>query len=168
MKILGIDPGTAITGYGIIRKPKTKRGKIETIEFGCINTTPDYSPQDRLKILHNELNQIIKKHQPEVMVVESLFFFKNLKTVMPVSQARGVILLSAAKGKIPVFEFSPPQIKKIIADHGRADKKDVQKRVQSLLELAELPKQDDAADALGVALCYLFEHEGILPNTKIT
>ena len=156
MIIAGIDPGTATTGFAII--DKTKKG-IKVIDYGCILTTPDLCPGDRLKIINNELNKLIKKYQPQVMAVENLFFFKNLKTVMPVSQAKGVILLTAAKKKIPVYEFTPLQMKMAITGYGRAEKKQVQKMIQTMLNLEEKPKdknkrKDDATDALGIALCY--------------
>ena len=157
MIILGIDPGTATTGFGIIKKIKNK--KAEVIDYGCILTTPDMSTGDRLKMISNELNKLIKFHQPKVMAVESLFFFKNLKTAMPVSQAKGVILLTAAKKRIPVYEFSPLQVKMAITGYGRAEKKQVQRMIQTMLSLEEKPKdknkrKDDATDALGIALCY--------------
>ena len=155
MIILGVDPGIATTGFGII--DKTKRG-IKVIDYGCIITTPDLCPGDRLKIINNELDKLIKKHKPEIMSVESLYFFKNLKTAMPVSQAKGVILLTAAKKKIPVYEFTPLQVKMAVVGYGRAEKKQVQKMIQALFNLEEKPKdknkrKDDATDALGVALC---------------
>jgi len=157
MIILGIDPGIATVGFGIIKKVKDK--KAEVIDYGCIITTPDLCPGDRLKIINNELSKLIKKHQPKIMVVEKLFFFKNLKTAMPVSQAKGVILLTAAKKKIPVYEFTPLQMKMAITGYGKAEKKQVQKMIQTILNLEEKPKdinkrKDDATDALGIALCY--------------
>jgi len=159
MIILGIDPGTATTGFGIINKTKDK---VKVIDYGCILTTPDLNPGDRLKIINNELNKLIQKHQPKVMAVENLFFFKNLKTVMPVSQAKGVILLTAAKKKIPVYEFTPLQVKMAVTGYGRAEKKQVKKMIQTMLNLEEKPKdknkrKDDATDALGIALCYTFK-----------
>jgi len=179
MIILGIDPGTAITGYGLIEKPepnfsfkefpKEKEQKtgclpslsgskkplegLKTIAYGCIRTKPGKSDEERLKIIYNELCRIIKKHQPDVLAVESIFFFKNLKTAVPVSQAKGVILLCAAKKKMPVFEFTPLQVKMTVAGYGRAQKKQVQKMIQFLLGLKEMPRPDDAADALGIAIC---------------
>lgn len=157
MIILGIDPGLATVGFGVIKKVKNE--KAEVIDYGCILTTPDLCPGDRLKIINNELSKLIKKHQPQVMAVENLFFFKNLKTVMPVSQAKGVILLAAAKKKIPVYEFTPLQMKMAITGYGRAEKKQVQRMIQTMLNLEEKPKdknkrKDDATDALGIALCY--------------
>ena len=159
MIILGIDPGTATLGFGII--DKTKEG-IKVIDYGCINTTPDLCQGDRLKIINNELTKLIKLHQPNVMAVERLFFFKNLKTVMPVSEAKGVILLTAAKKNIPVFEYTPLQMKMAIAGYGRAEKKQVQKMIQIQLNLEEKPadkdkRKDDATDALGIAMCYALD-----------
>ena len=156
MIILGIDPGTATTGFGVIKKTKDK---IRVIDYGCIITTPDLCPGDRLKIINNELNKLIEKYQPKIMAVESLYFFKNLKTAMPVSQAKGVILLTAAKKKIPVYEFTPLQVKMAMTGYGRAEKKQVQKMIQTMFNLEEKPKdknkrKDDAIDALGIALCY--------------
>jgi len=157
MIILGIDPGTATTGFGVIKK--TGKDNIEVLDYGCIETLPGLEAGDRLKIINNELNKLIKKYSPEMMAVENLFFFKNLKTAMPVSQAKGVILLTAAKKRIPVVEFTPLQVKMTITGYGRAEKKQVQRMVQTMLCLEEKPKdkakrKDDATDALGIALCY--------------
>jgi len=149
MIILGIDPGTATTGFGIIEKTKKK---IRVIDYGCIKTCPDLGAGERLKIINNELNKLIKKHRPNILAVETVYFFKNLKTAMPVSQAKGVVLLTAAKKKIPVYEFTPLQMKMAIAGYGKAEKKQVQEMLKILLNMEETPKQDDAADALGIAL----------------
>lgn len=149
MIILGIDPGTAIVGFGFI-----KRGKhLSLIEYGCIRTTTDLTTAERLKVVYEELSSLIKKHKPNVVAVEDIFFFKNVKTAVKVSQARGVILLAIAKAKIPVEEYTPLQIKQAVACYGRAEKKQVQKMVQTILNLKELPKPDDAADALATAIC---------------
>lgn len=156
MRILGIDPGLATLGFGIINK---KGKKISVLEYGCIETFPGPTDGERLKSINNQLNKIIKEYQPEIIAVESLFFFKNLKTVMPVSQAKGVVLLTAAKKNIPVYEFTPLQVKMTIANYGRAEKKQVQQMIKTMLCLEEKPKdklkrKDDATDALGIALCY--------------
>jgi len=165
MIILGIDPGTATTGYGVIttKIPKHLRQdrneKPKVIDFGCITTTQFDSAPDRLKIIHDQINILIKKHKPDIISVESLYFFKNLKTAMPVSQARGVILLSAAKSNTPVCEFTPLQVKMTIVGYGRAEKKQVQEMTKQLLDLSSFDlkeksrKKDDASDALGIALC---------------
>lgn len=149
MKIIGIDPGTAIIGYGIINSGR----KLELIDYGCIKTSVDFSTAERLEKLHKELGALIKKHKPEIVAVEDIFFFKNLKTAIKVSQARGVILLTIAESKIPVAEYTPLQIKQAVACYGRAEKIQVQKMVKVLLNLKEIPKPDDAADALAVAIC---------------
>lgn len=149
MKIIGIDPGTAIIGYGVIDSGR----KLELIDYGCIKTSADLSTADRLVILNKELEKLLKKYKPDAAAVEDIFFFKNLKTAIKVSQARGVILLTIAHLKIPVYEFTPLQIKQAVACYGRAEKVQVQRMVKTLLNLKDIPKPDDAADALAVAIC---------------
>jgi len=159
MIILGVDPGTATTGYGVIlAKSMNSRSKdnFKCLGYGSIKTSPEMAMPQRLKKLHNELSKLLKEHQPEIMVVESLFFFKNMKTAMPVSQAKGVILLTAAKKNILVHEFTPPQVKMLIAGSGKAEKINVQKKVQAIFGMKDIPKPDDAADALAIALTYVF------------
>lgn len=155
MIILGIDPGTATTGFGFIEKKaiKSKKEPIKCVHYGTIQTSPEHSAPDRLKKLHNDLNSLIRKYQPAVIGIEKVYFFKNLKTAMPVSQAKGVILLTAAKKKIPVYEFTPLEVKKIIVNYGWAEKKLVQKKIKSLLNLKNDKIKDDAADALAIAIC---------------
>lgn len=158
MIILGIDPGTATTGFGIIKKTPAEKKPVngfgfEYLAHGVIKTTTDFSAAVRLNKIHIELGKIIKKHKPSVVAVESLYFFKNLKTALPVSQARGVILMTLAKKRLPIHEFTPLQMKMIVAGYGRAEKKDVQETIKKLLLLNEIPKPDDAADALGIAIC---------------
>jgi crossover junction endodeoxyribonuclease RuvC len=156
MIILGIDPGTATTGYGFIKTLSFKKKKVKTIKciaYGLIETSPSSAMPERLKKLNNELNSLIEKYQPEILAVEKVYFFKNLKTVIPVSQAKGVILLTAAKKKIPVYEFTPMEIKKNLVNYGWAEKKIIQKKIKSLLRLKNTPIIDDAADALATAIC---------------
>ena len=150
MIILGIDPGTASTGFGLIEKNKSN---LRLLKYGCIKTSVKLSTAERLNKLHKELGSLIKKSKPDITAVEDIFFFKNLKTAIKVSQARGVILLTIAKAKIPVNEYTPLQIKQAVACYGRAEKVQVQKMVKYLLNLKEIPKPDDAADALAVAIC---------------
>ncbi|MDP2934675.1 MAG: crossover junction endodeoxyribonuclease RuvC [bacterium] len=152
MIILGIDPGTAIVGFGLIEK-ENKSQKLKLIEYGCIKTSAKFSTAERLKIIYEELSSLLKKHKPDIVAVEDLFFFKNLKTAINVSQARGVILLAIAEKNIVVAEFTPLQIKQAVACYGRAEKLQVQKMVKTLLGLDEIPKPDDAADALAAAIC---------------
>lgn len=153
MIILGIDPGTAITGYGIIQLDKNR--KIKCINYGCIRTEADVPSPERLRILYNKLSQIIKKYKPNTLVIEKLYFFKNLKTAMPVSEARGVILLAAVKKRIPIIQITPLQVKMAMTGYGRAKKKQIQKSVQRFLKLEKIPSPDDAADALALAITYL-------------
>lgn len=150
MIILGVDPGTATTGYGVIRKTPAK---LEFICHGQIQTESNRPLAERLNEIDRQLARVIKKHQPVRVAVEDIFFFKNLKTAVAVSQARGVILARAAKMKIPVVEFTPLQIKQAVTSYGRADKTQVQKMVKLLLSLKEIPRPDDAADALAAAIC---------------
>ena len=153
---MGVDPGVAKLGYAFI-EIEGKEGKLKAIDYDCITTSMNLSPGERLKIINNELNKLIKKYKPNVMAVESVYFFKNLKTAMPVSQAKGVVLLTAAKKKIPVYEITPLQMKMAITGYGRAEKKQVQEMLRVLLNMKEAPKSDDAADALGVAFCYVLQ-----------
>ncbi len=150
MIILGIDPGTAIIGYGIIERLSDK---LKIIKYGCIRTEPKYSTAERLDRLDQELTKLTKKYKPDKMAIEDIFFFKNLKTAIKVSQARGVILCLAARMKIPVIEYTPLQVKQAVTSYGRAEKKQVQEMVKLLLKLEKIPKPDDAADALAVAIC---------------
>ena len=158
MIILGLDPGSAKTGYGIIEK--RLRSKLECITYGCITTPQSKSNSERLLILEKGLTAVLKRYQPDVAAVEKLFFFKNLKTVMPVSEARGVLLLTLARHNIPMHEFTPLQVKMTIAGYGRAEKKQVQRMVKEILALPEIPKPDDAADGLGLAITCSLVHRG--------
>ncbi len=158
MIILGVDPGVALVGYAIIHT-KHHHEKPRVADFGCITTSKDSPAGERLLTIHTEMNALIKKHKPQLIAVESLYFFKNLKTAMPVSQAKGVILLSAAKENIPILEFTPLQVKMTVVGYGKAEKKQVQEMTKQLLDLSSFDlktkdrKKDDAADALGIALC---------------
>jgi len=160
MIILGIDPGTATTGYGVIRKIKKTgakgQGEVKCLDYGIISTNPSLPDGERLKKIHLEISRLIKKYKPMVLAVENIYFFKNLKTAFPVSQAKGVILLAAADKKIPAYELTPLQAKMAITGYGRADKKQVQKMVKVLLNLKEIPRPDDAADALAIAIACSF------------
>jgi crossover junction endodeoxyribonuclease RuvC len=153
MKIIGIDPGTAIIGYGVIEKLKIQNQKLKVINYGCIKTSVDLSTAERLVVLNKELEKLLKKHKPGAIAVEDIFFFKNLKTAIKVSQARGVILFTAANLNIPIYEYTPLQVKQAVTTYGRAEKIQVQKMVKILLNLKEIPKPDDAADALAIAIC---------------
>lgn len=152
MVILGIDPGTATTGYGIISSDKRK-SEFRILDFGVISTKPKLSDAQRLEILAKDLESIIKKYKPDAVGVEKLFFTTNQKTVMTVAQARGVVLLISQKHKLPTFEFTPLQVKSFICGYGKADKKQVQYIIQKIFCMKSIPKPDDAADALAIALC---------------
>lgn len=150
MIILGIDPGTATTGYGLIEKDQNR---LTLIKYGIISTPAKQDLSMRLATIYKEINKIIKKNKPDLLACEQVFFFKNTKTAITVGHARGVILLCAEQNKIPVFDATPLQVKQAVACYGRASKEQVQKMVKLLLGLAELPKPDDAADALACAIC---------------
>jgi len=152
MKILGIDPGIATTGYGFI---ENKGSNLCLVDYGCIITSPKISLPERLNTLFNELSKLIKKQKPDEVAVEEIFFAKNVKTAMIVSQARGVILLSCLKSGMKVInEYTPLEVKMALVGYGRAEKQQVQKMVTTLLNLKEMPKPDDAADALAIAVCH--------------
>ncbi len=152
MNILGIDPGTATTGYGIISSTKRK-DEFELADFGVIATKSKLPDAERLAVLAKDLQHLIKKYKPSAVGVEKLFFTTNQKTVMTVSQARGVVLLIAEDYRIPIFEFTPLQVKNFICGYGKAEKKQVQYIIQKTFKLKAPPKPDDAADALAIALC---------------
>ncbi len=151
MKILGVDPGTATTGFGIITVQGANR---KLIECGVI-TTPKHDPMpNRLMALEHDLNEIILAHKPDWIVVEQLFFASNTTTAITVGQARGVILLSAAKHTLSVAEYTPLQVKQAITGYGRATKSQMQQMVKMILKLRDIPKPDDAADAVAIALTH--------------
>lgn len=153
MIIIGIDPGTAITGYGIIEYQKKSSKQLKCLDYGIIQTSLKQDTGKRLKSLNFDLNEVLKKYKPEIAAIESLFFFKNLKTALPVSQARGVILFTVAKRNIPIVEYTPLQAKIAVTGYGHATKNQVQKMVMNILKLDKAPKPDDAADALAIAIC---------------
>lgn len=156
MKILGIDPGTAITGWAVIDTAgRLIGGKKVPKVLGCgtITTKAKTPDSERLEIIYDAVCAIIKKEKPDLVAVEALFFFKNAKTVMSVSQTRGAVLLAVKKSKTPMFEFTPLQVKQAVVGYGRADKKQVQEMVKNILRLKNIPKPDDAADALAIAIC---------------
>ena len=151
MIILGIDPGTATTGYAVIKK--LKNNTFDILDFGVIETSKKKTDSERLLEMQKDLQGIIKKFKPTTAGVEKLYFEKNVTTAMTVSQARGVVLLTLQQHKIDLHEFTPLQVKSIICGSGKAEKKQVQQMVQMTFGLKSMPKPDDAADALGIALC---------------
>ena len=148
MKVLGIDPGTAALGYGIVER---QGGRLREVDHGCLITSPDLSMPDRLLAIHSLVVELIELHQPDLMGVERLFFSRNVQTAMGVGQARGVVLLAAAQHGTSVREATPNEVKSAIAGYGAADKKQVQRMVQLVLGMSQLPHPDDAADALAIA-----------------
>lgn len=151
MKILGIDPGIAIMGYGVV---EFKANKVKVIENGVVTTSSKTTTPERLSILYKNLNEIIKEFKPDEFAIEELFFNQNVKTAITVGHARGIQILSAQENSLPIYEYTPLQIKQAITGYGRANKSQMQKTVTTLLSLKEIPKPDDAADALSVALCH--------------
>jgi crossover junction endodeoxyribonuclease RuvC len=150
---LGIDPGIATTGYGLVRL--TQDGELVAVSFGIISTPKDSSPPARLEILFDQLKALLKKHKPDTAAVEKLFFQSNVKTALSVGQARGVIMLCLQKAGIEPFEYTPNEVKQAVAGFGGADKRQVQDMVRALLQLDSIPKPDDAADALAIAITHL-------------
>lgn len=149
MRILGIDPGTGICGFGVIENS-------QAIDFGVITTPPHTPLAERLEDIYNSLHEIIKQDHPDVMAIEKLFFKQNITTGISVAEARGVCLLVAKQCGLPTFEYSPNQIKKAITGYGQAHKPQVQEMVRLHLHLETVPKPDDAADALAVAIVHSF------------
>jgi len=164
MRALGIDPGIARLGWGIISEEKASQ---KVIDFGCIQTTKNQPEEERLKILFEKLKKIIQKYKPDVMAVEDLFFAANLKTASRVGQARGVVLLAASLKNIPIKVYTPLNIKMAIVGYGRAEKSQVQQMVKTILKLDKVPKPDDTADALAVALthCFLYQFQAAKAKT---
>lgn len=153
MLVIGIDPGTASTGYGFVRQ--TPSGGLEAVEFGVVKTTAETKMPDRLKQLYSELSALLALHQPESGAVEKLFFQRNVSTAISVGQARGVAILALAQAGVPIGEYAPREIKQAITGYGGADKRQMQQMVCMLLEMEVPPHPDDAADALAVAICHL-------------
>ena len=157
MLVLGIDPGTATTGYGLVRE--TPRGDLELVTYGVILTPAGMDQEKRLLILFDRLNELILLHHPDAGAVEKLFFRRNVSTAISVGQARGVILLAMAKAGMPTAEYTPMEIKQAVSGYGGADKKQVQMMVQAILEMDHIPKPDDAADAIAIAITHLHSYK---------
>ncbi len=153
MVVIGIDPGTALTGYGLVQEKED--GGLKVLDYGVIQTPSGQLMPERLLELHRQLSEIILLHRPENGAVEKLFFQRNVRTALSVGQARGVVLLALAQAGLAVAEYTPLEVKLAVAGYGGADKKQVQLMVKALLELDELPQPDDAADALAIAICHI-------------
>ena len=152
MLVLGIDPGTAITGYGLV---KGEDDDLTLVAYGAITTSSDWPLPERLQRIYRELTAVIEDQQPTAVAVEELFFSKNVRTALSVGQARGVALLAAANAGLSIHEYTPLQVKQAITGYGRATKDQVQQMVRMLLGLDSVPQPDDAADAIAVAICHI-------------
>jgi crossover junction endodeoxyribonuclease RuvC len=151
MRIIGIDPGTGILGFGVI---DVEKGKVQLVDAGVIRTPVKEDDAVRLQTIYDELTDIIAETKPEMMSVEKLFFARNVTTAMTVAQARGVVLLCAMQAGLKIHEYTPMQIKQALTGYGRAEKKQIQEMVRVILQLKEIPKPDDAADALAAAITH--------------
>ena len=156
MKIVGIDPGIGRTGWGII---EVRNGKLDVGSYGCIETEKNGEIGKRLHRLYQEVASIIAKEEPDVMAIEDLFFNTNAKTALTVGQARGVVLLAAAQRNLPISVYTPLQVKIAVSGYGRADKGQVGQMVKTLLKLPSIPKPDDTADALAIAITHAFSYK---------
>lgn len=154
---LGIDPGTRTTGYGVVKLEDD--GSLMLLDYGAILTPTKMPMPERLVVLYQRLNDIILLHKPEIAAVEKLFFAKNVTNAISVGQARGVVLLSLAKAGLSIGEYTPNEIKQAVTGYGGADKRQVQIMVQMILNMDEIPKPDDAADGLAVAVCHLHQYK---------
>ncbi len=154
MLVLGLDPGLAITGYGLVRELPS--GDLELVECGAITTPAGQPLPERLLKIDRALQQLLARHQPDAAAVEELFFCKNVTTALVVGQARGVTLLALARADVPVFEYKPMAVKQAVTGYGGAPKSQVQEMVRMLLHLENIPRPDDAADAVAVAVCHFY------------
>jgi crossover junction endodeoxyribonuclease RuvC len=162
--VIGIDPGTAITGYGIIREDPA--GDLTWVAHGVITTPSDWVESERLNHLHKSILEIIIEHKPDCCAVEEVFFQKNVKTAIKVGQGRGAALIAAAESGLEVGEYSPLVIKQAVVGYGNADKNQIQQMVKLLLGLDDIPEPDDAADALAIGICHLHSTRGPLKNQR--
>ena len=159
MRVIGIDPGYAIVGYGVLEYEK---GKFYPVEYGAVTTDAHTDFQMRIKDIFLEVDRIIKRTRPEALAIEKLFYTTNQKTVMQVAQARGVILLAASLNDLPVYEYTPLQVKQSVTGYGKAVKKQVQEMTKNILRLDSIPKPDDTADALAMAICHGYSYKSKL------
>jgi crossover junction endodeoxyribonuclease RuvC len=152
MRVIGIDPGTAITGWGVV---EGDGDSLEMIAAGVVTTSAGTPLPQRLQIIYRDLTEILKQWQPETSAVEELFFSKNAKTALAVGHGRGVAMLALAEAELSITEYKPLEVKQAVTGHGRADKRQMQQMVKLLLSLDDIPRPDDAADALAVAICHV-------------
>ncbi len=164
MVILGIDPGIARCGWGSIKQVTGNRQQVIVQSYGCIETDKRLSTAERLKIIYSELKKVVQQDKPSCIVIEQLFFAQNVKTAIVVGQSQGVILLIAGEAGIPVFQYTPLQVKQALTGQGRAMKGQVEKMVKLCLNLSEISGPDDVSDALAVALCHLYSAKTLNPD----
>ena len=164
MVILGIDPGVATIGFGLIR---AERGKNTLLQYGVITTPPGIPLSERLLQISRDMEQLLETFKPDEMAVEELFFTKNITTGIAVAHGRGVILLAAEKAGIPVFEYTPMQVKQGVVGYGKAEKKQVMLMTQRLLNIKDIPRPDDAADALAIAICHSRAATSLLNTERV-
>lgn len=151
MRILGIDPGTAITGFGVIDYDGRT---FKFVDAGVIRTPKEQPMNERLSTVYDEMHELLKEFKPDVMSIELLFFARNVTTAMTVGQSRGIVMLAATQAGIPIYEYTPMQVKQAVTGYGKADKKQIQEMVKNLLKLDQIPKPDDAADGLAIAITH--------------
>lgn len=163
MKILGIDPGYGITGFGLI---EAQRGQYRLLNCGAITTPPNTDFSWRLEVIYNDMTELLMVSQPEAVAIEELFFGQNVTTGIGVAQSRGVILLSIQQAHVPVFQYKPMQVKQAVVGYGNATKHQVQDMTKRLLGLAAMPKPDDAADAVAIALCHARSSTSLLARAQ--
>lgn len=164
MRILGIDPGYAIVGWGVL---DYIGNKFSVVDFGSIQTSADMDFNDRLLTIYDELDSIIKRTKPQYMSIEKIFYNSNAKTAINVSQARGVLLLCSIKNNLEIFEYTPLQVKQSVVGYGRAEKKQIQEMTKIILNLRQIPKPDDTADALAMAICHAHSFGSLIFKGKI-
>ncbi|CAA9470184.1 MAG: RuvC [uncultured Solirubrobacteraceae bacterium] len=155
--VLGIDPGLANTGYGVVQR---RSGRLVALDGGCVTTRPESAPARRLASIHTAVAELILRHEPDAVALEALYFGQNVQSALAVGQARGVVMLAAGQRGIGCHDYTPQQVKGAVCGSGRAEKDQIQRMVQSLLGLTELPRPDHAADALAVAICHA-NHAGL-------
>jgi len=153
MLVIGVDPGTATTGYGLVREDE--RGNLEAVAYGVVTTPSDWDMPRRLLFIYEQLKEIIQNYQPDSSAVEKLYFQSNVRTAISVGQGRGAALIALASSDLPLGEYTPLEVKQAVVGYGNADKNQVQQMVKMLLNMEELPRPDDAADALAVAICHI-------------
>ena len=159
MRVLGVDPGIALTGYGIV---EDNNNMLTALSYGCITTSSKDSISDRLKIIYNNICNIITRYNPDILAIEEIFFSTNVKTAIIVGEVRGVVILGASNYNLSIVEYTPLEVKQTLTGYGHADKKQIQYMVKNLLNLPDIPKPDDVADGLAVAISHIYSYSCLL------